>query len=383
MRIVSTTLLSLAAVSLQAQAPTVRDSAGIRIVMNPALAAAPETFRFNPTPILDVGGLEEVPYLEFKSNQGYLRGTFLSDGSLVVTDETRLHFFDPQGRRIDVVGTGGAGPEEFRYIMGICRTRGDTTVVYDSHNARNVVIAPTREIVRTFPSKPNGSLTFSSCFDDGTVVLSASEYDRATQSSTRRYLRGRLDGTIANRLVALPPIRYDMVTGAEVAVATAGQRFYLGAPGAPEIKAYDAAGQLQLIVRFAGRPERITDAQTLQRMPYALPAGGARPTDAQIAAAQADGLKRWKSGPHAEYWPTHGRIHVDDQGRLWVNQFRVDYKASDVWVAFAADGRVIGKLVLPPDRLEVIGFWNDGILIRTYDDDGATHLRLHGIGGTR
>jgi hypothetical protein len=368
-------------VSLQAQAPTVRDSAGIRIVTNPALAAAPETFRFNPTPILDVGGLEEVPYLEFKSNQGYLRGTFLSDGSLVVTDETRLHFFDPQGRRLGVVGSTGAGPKEFRYIIGICRTRGDTTVVFDSHNARNVVIAPTREIVRTFPSKPNGALTFSSCFDDGTVVLSDFEYDRATQSLTTRYQRGRLDGTIANRLVALPPIRYDMVTGAEVAIATAGQRFYLGAPGDSEIKGYDAAGRLQLIVRMAGRPERITDAKALERMSYAIPAGR-KPTEAEIAAAKADGLKRWKSGPHAEYWPTYGRIHADDRGRLWVNQFRVDNKASSVWVAFAADGRMLGKLVLAPE-LQVIDFWNNGVLVRAYDDDGATYLRLHAIGGTR
>jgi hypothetical protein len=380
MRIACTTLLSLAAVSLHAQAPTARDSAGVRIVMNPALADAPETFRFNPTPILDVGGLEEDPDLEFKSNQGYLRGTFLSDGTLVVTDESRLHFFNRQGRRLGVVGTRGAGPEEFRYIIGICRTRGDTTVVFDSHNARNVVIAPTRRIVRTFPSKPNGALTFSSCFDDGTVVLSASEYDRETQSMMIRYLRGRLDGTVANRLVALPPIRYDMVTGSEVAIATRGQRLYLGAPGASEIMAYDAAGRLQLIVRMASRPERITDAAALKRMSYAIPAGRT-PTEAEIAASKAEGLKRWKSGPHAEYWPTYGRIHVDDRGRLWVNQYRMDYQGIDVWVAFGADGRMIGKLVLPPG-LEVIDFWNNGILVRSQDDDGAAHLRLHAIGGT-
>lgn len=376
--IVHTVLLSVFAVSLHAQAPTVRDSAGIRIVMNPSFAAAPETFRFNPSPILDVGGLDDDPDLEFKSNQGYLRGVFLSNGTLAVTDEWRLQFFDRQGKRLGILGTRGAGPEDFRYIMGICRTRGDTLLVYDSRNARNVVISPARTVVRTWPGGTNGSLTFSSCFEDGTVVLSHSEYDRATQMLTMQYRRARLDGTILNALLSASPTPLDMVTMAEHAVATGGQRFYHGLPGASQVTAYDVTGRPVLVVRYSATPERIMDADALRRMSYAIP-GGRKPTEAEIAASKAEGLRRWKSGPHAEYWPTHDRIHVDDQGRLWVNQYRKNMDVLDVWVAFAADGRMLGKLILPVGRREVIGFQNDAILIRTFDDDGATHLALHSI----
>lgn len=379
MRLTCAVLLMVAPVLLHAQAPTVRDSAGIRIVMNPALTSAPETFRFNPSPILDVGGLDDNPDLEFKSNQGYLRGTFLSNGTLVVTDEWRLQFFDRQGRRLGILGTSGAGPEEFRYIIGICRTRGDTVLVHDSHNARNAVIAPTRRVVRTFPVGTNGALTFSSCFDDGTVVLSRSEFDRTTQMQTRRYQRARLDGTIVNALLTAPPTRLDVVTQAEDAVATGGQRFYHGMRGSSSITAYDPTGRPVLIVQYAATPEKITDADALRRVAFAIPGDGRRPTDAEVAAAKTEALKRWKSGPHAEYWPTHERIHVDEQGRLWVNQFRKDRGAPDVWVAFSADGRMIGKLVLPQRRMEVIGFWSDAILVRTADDDGAAHLSLHSI----
>ncbi len=356
MTIIRVALLAVFSVPLHAQTPTIRDSAGIRIVTNPSLAAAPETFRFNPSPILDVGGLEDNPDLELKSNQGYLRGVFLSNGTLA-----------------------GAGPEEFRYIVGICRTRGDTIVVHDSHNARNAVISPAPAIVRTFPAEPNGRLTFSSCFDDGTVVLADSDYDRATQTSTMKYQRARLDGTIINQLVSVPPTRYDMVTSAEHAVATAGQRFYHGLPGASQITAYNPAGQPVLMIRYPGTPEKITDADALGRISYAMPGGGGKPTEADVAAAKAEALKLWKSRPHAEYWPANGRIHVDDQGRLWVNQYRKKTKAPDVWVAFTTDGRMIGKLVLPTGRKEVIGFGNNAILIRTFDDDGATHLALHSI----
>lgn len=378
MRLTCSILLSIVAVPLQAQAPTVRDSAGVRIVMNPSLAAAPETFHFDPSPILDVGGLEDEPDLEFKSNQGYLRGVPLSNGTLAVTDEWRLQFFDRQGKRLGVLGTSGAGPGEFRYIIGICRTRGDTLLVYDSRNARNAVISPTRSVVRTFPAGDNGALTFSSCFDDGTVVLSHSAFDPTTRMQTTSYRRARLDGSIVNQLLSIPPRRPDMVTMAEHAVATGGQRFYHGLPDSSYITAYDVTGRPVLVVRYAATPERITDADALRRMSYAIP-GGVKPTEAQIAASKAEGLKRWKSAPHAEYWPTHERIHVDDQGRLWVNQYRKDLKAPDVWVAFAADGRMVGKLVLPQGSGNVIGFWNDAILVRTWDDDGATHLALHSI----
>lgn len=377
-KITCTILLAVVTASLPAQTQAVRDSAGIRIVLNPALSTAKETFAFHPVPTYDVGGLEDDPVKEFKSNQGYLRGVFLSDGTLAVTDEWRMQFFDSKARRLGILGAKGGGPEDFSYLVGICRTRGDTIVTYDSRNSRNAVVSPTRKVVRTLPATVNGGLTFSSCFDDGTIVLSHSDFDRATAMSTTRYVRVRLDGTIVNPLL-IEPTRFDMVTFAENAVATAGQRFYHGLPDASQITAYDATGKPALIVRFADKAERIADADAMSRIGYAMPAGGGKPTDAQVAAAKADAMERWKSRPHAEFWPTHGRIHVDDLGRLWVNQYQKDTKAPDVWVAFAPDGQMIGKLVLPAGRKEVIGFAKNGILVRTSDSDGAAHLELHSI----
>ena len=367
------------AASSHAQAPSVRDSAGIRIVTNPALSTAKEAFVFQPNPSYRVGGLEDVPEQEFKSNQGYLRGAFLSDGRLAVTDEWRIHFFDRQAKRIGIFGRQGAGPEDFRYIIGICRTRGDTIAVYDSHNARNVVISPAMKVVRTFPDGALGQLGFSSCFDDGTVVLSQSDFDRTTGTRTTRYVRARLDGTLANPLLTTPPAVFDMVASAEEGVATAGQRFYQSPAGSAQITAYTTNGRPVVIIRYAPMPEKITDADALARMPYSGPSSGARPSDADIAAQRAEGLKRWKATAHAEYWPTHGRIHVDANGLLWVQQYKKDSKAPNVWVAFATDGVMIGKLVLPEGRKEVVGFGNNAILIRTFDSDGATYLSLHPI----
>jgi hypothetical protein len=379
MKIASSMLFAAVTVSLHAQAPTIRDSAGIHIVMNPALSSARETFVFHPEPIYNVGGLEDDPVKEFRSDQGYLRGVFLSKGALAVTDEWRLQFFDAHAKRTGILGTKGSGPEDFLYLIGICRTRGDTIVTYDSRNHRNVVISPAGKVVRTFLATPNGQLTFSSCFDDGTIVLSHSDFDRSSGTIVTRYVRARLDGTIVNPLFDLAPARLDMVTLSENAIATAGQRFYHALPDASQITAYNTAGKPVLIIRYAEKAEKITDADALGRIAYAMPASGGRPTEADVAAAKAQALDRWKSRPHAEYWPTHGRIHVDDQGRLWVNQYRKGLDALDVWAAFGTDGRMIGKLVLPAGRKEVIGFGNNTILIRTSDSDGAAHLELHSI----
>src|SRR5690242_13542419 len=119
MRIASAILLTSLIASLPAQAPTVRDSAGIRIVMNPGLSAARETFTYHPEAMYDVGGLEDDPEKEFNSRQGYLRGVFLSNGSFVATDEWRMQFFDAKGKRLGILGTKGSGPEDFLYLIGI------------------------------------------------------------------------------------------------------------------------------------------------------------------------------------------------------------------------------------------------------------------------
>jgi sugar lactone lactonase YvrE len=379
MRSIYTLLLLIVATSLPGQASSVRDSAGIRIVMNPALTTAKELFVLQREPSYRVGGLEDDPGKELKSNQGYLRGVFLSDGTLAVTDEWRLQFFDRQAKRLAIVGTKGAGPGDFSYIIGICRTRGDTIVVHDSHNARNVVVAPNRKVVSSFPAKPDGKLTMSSCFDDGTVVLSTSEYDRATGTSSMRYVRARLDGTVTNPLVKPPAARFDLVTATGEGVATAGQRFYYTAPGSSEITAYNTAGRPVLIIRHATVPEKIADAEALGRMPYVLPRDGSKPSEAYIAEARAEAFKSWKARPHPEHWPTHGQIHVDDSGQLWVKQYVKTRDAPNVWVAFSADGRMVGKVVLPSGRVEVIAFGKDSVLMRTYDDDGATYLVSHAI----
>jgi hypothetical protein len=148
-----------------------RDSAGVRIIENSARKDAPVRFRLGDKPLIEVGGTESNPDEEFDHKQGYLRGVRLTNGGLAVIDVSRVHYFDASGKRIRIVGRKGQGPEEFQYLTAICRTRGDTLILNDSHNRRLSILDGSGRILRTILQGDNGSAPFSFCLDDGSFLL--------------------------------------------------------------------------------------------------------------------------------------------------------------------------------------------------------------------
>jgi hypothetical protein len=99
---VSASFLALVVLTATATAQEARsrDSAGVRIIENPARKDAPVRFRLGDKPLFEVGGIESNPDEEFDHKQGYLRGVRLSDGGLAVMDVSRVHYFDENGKRV-------------------------------------------------------------------------------------------------------------------------------------------------------------------------------------------------------------------------------------------------------------------------------------------
>jgi len=157
---------------LSAQSATVHDSAGIRIVSNPARSAAPAVFRLGDKPLIRVGGLESNPDLEFDFKSGYVMAVRLSNGGLVVGDKVRLQFFDANSKRTRIPGRFGSGPQEFQIAGTMCLTRGDTLVVQDEPNGRLAIVdARAMNFVRTIPRMGYGSLPAHACFGDGRFLM--------------------------------------------------------------------------------------------------------------------------------------------------------------------------------------------------------------------
>ncbi|MEX2284535.1 MAG: hypothetical protein WEE89_18750 [Gemmatimonadota bacterium] len=367
------TLYAAVLPSSPAAQTTIRDSAGIRIVQNPSRARARVVFQLGATPSYQVGGPEEPTDNEFTPNQGYLRGVRLSDNGFVAIDVVRVHFFDAAGKRVRITGRDGAGPEEFRYLTSICRTRGDTVVVSDSRNDRIGVLDRNGTIVRSFRQNELGSPPFEGCFDDGTVVLERALSTAPGASRKLRLTRVRLDGSVVNSIgdFTFPPFDFTQNAGT---VAVGQQRLYVGDGLTSEIRVYNPAGKLTSIIRSDDPPVRITAAEADARMRATIP-------NNTPAAQVEERMQRMRSRPRATNWPAYQRAQVDARGRLWVQDYPMKLPSPNAWTAFDAEGRLIGRLVIPPPasgarRLEIIAFGMDQILVRRRDDDGFAYLTV-------
>lgn len=363
------------------QSPIVRDSAGVRIVQNPPRARAPVAFRIGTTPVVDVGGPEENTNDELDSNHGYLSAARLSDNGIAVIDPARVHYFDARGKRLRIVGRQGAGPEEFRYLIGICQTRGDTLVITDSHNRRLAILDRTGAILRTVRLEDIGSTPFEACLDDGTVILQRTDFQSPGVKKKVRVTRVRVDGTVANTVGEFMLPGFDMVTQVEPPILARGQRVYIGDAFSSEIRVYTPAGKLTTIIRSADPQVRITPAQVEERMRSTIPMG-------TPSGEVAQRLARMRARPHAETWPTYRDVKVDPRGTIWVQDYTTEYPRPDGWTAFGADGRMIGRLVIPAPaagrrRMDVIAFGVNEVLVRRSDEDGFAHLTVYPIQSVR
>ena len=369
-------LLSIGAASIgHAQAPKVRDSAGVHIVENGARAKAPVVFTLGDKPSLDVGGLESDPDVEFSPTQGFLRGTFLSDGGLAVIDSVRVHLFDKTGKRLKIVGRQGKGPEEFTSISSICRTRRDTLVIGDRNARRVAVLTGDGSVVRTFLQDTLGSASFSSCLDDGTIVLGRLMSSAPGSPGTRRLTRVRLDGTVVNSIGEFDTGVFDLVTLGTPTVAAQGQSIYWADNRSSEVRVYSVTGTLERIVRSADVGDSITSEDVERRVRSTMPKNT---PPAQVTAR----VDRMRSMPHASHWPTYHEILVDPRGRLWVQDYVKSLPSPDGWTQFDEQGRLVGRLVIPapPEgqrAMHVIAFGTNEVLIRRTDDDGRAHLTVY------
>jgi hypothetical protein len=336
----------LCASAARADAQTVRDSAGVRIVLNPARATAPAIYAVATQPSISVGGLEGDPRYEFNHRNGYLRAVRLSNGGLAVIDDFRVHFFDATGARRVVRGALGSGPGEFRQITSVCAMRGDTVVVYDVRLRRVGVFDANGGVVRQFTLRDGGYLPFSSCFDDGFLTVHST-------GSTAELKRLSAAGSVMNTFPELFWTGYDMATNKDMSVAAGGVRLYYGTGDAPEWHVYSGSGSLEMIVRTV---------DVLKPLPVERPVAGQRAFPARLPTQ-----------------PAYRAFLVDPSDRLWVE----DYAGTGLrgWTVFTPSGLLLGRLVLPklrPDeRMYVLGFGKDEILVKRIDADGASFIEAY------
>lgn len=378
-RFVPVSLALAVTAPLAAQALTIRDSTGIRIVENPARLTAPVAFRLGDKPTYSVGGLEGNPDIELRPSNGYLRATRLASGSVAVADEIRVQFFDAAGKRTAIAGRQGSGPQEFRGIIGICATRGDTVVAGDGRNSRSSILAPSGTIVGTAPDGELGIPGFDGCLDDGTFIR---VYHVPSARGTDRIVRVtplRLDGSVANLVGEFSIGPFDAYLDREPTVAASGQSVYVADARTHEVRVYRASGGLATIIRTRDRLNPITqaDAEAVLLTRIVTDFGTA------LSQAQKDSrLANMRGHAVPTAWPAYRRIAIDRSGRIWIEDYQQVIGESTGWTAFDANGRLIGRLRIPRTAAgvrsrQVLAFGTTDVLFVEYDADGAAYIRAY------
>lgn len=107
-------LLATARVQSALAQPTIRDSAGVRIVEYRSLRRAPSLLRVGERPFLHLAGLRDDAHEELDSRRPWLSATELTNGTIVVNEFTLLKFFSTSGSSCAPSDGGAAAQENSR-----------------------------------------------------------------------------------------------------------------------------------------------------------------------------------------------------------------------------------------------------------------------------
>lgn len=374
---------------------TVRDSAGVAIVENPAQGmwsaderpAITEALRIGETE----GGRAELQF-------GTIAGLDIdSQGNIHVLDQqaSKIRVFGPDGSYLREMGGPGSGPGELSpAAVGLIITPGDTVVVPDPAQARLTRYAPDGEPLGSTPlNMAQGIPMRWDVMPDRRMVsqvrmmpMPGSQPPAGGQPAEMHdwLLLRAPDGTVTDTVLELPAgqtFQFQQGGGARIrifepepiwAIDSEGRIIY-GINSDYRLRMHDEQGELQRIVTlpFELRPVTETDQDAFRRFIQEAWANAGVPPAAmdQLLAGLSFGdnypaFANIIGGPNGTIWVQHVKTAQDvaDEGGEFSAQ---DVGASDFDV-FDAEGRFMGVLALP-DRFQplrvsgdrIYGVWRD------------------------
>jgi hypothetical protein len=370
--------------------PLVRDSAGIHIVEN-STPRWPEGsgWRLSEEPTLDIGVLEGDPAYQLYRVADAVK---MSDGRIAVANSGthEIRFYDAPGRFLASAGREGGGPGEFEGLSRLW-THADSLLAYDYRHDRVSIFDTNGVFVRSFNLQflmGAGLFPYAEApFADGSFLISArrmSRGDRLQGGLTRDsvlYLRCDPEGVVLDSLGWFPGAEWYVqvdeqsissstrIFGRSSDAAAHGDGFYFGSSDSYEIDRYDAAGVLTRVIRKAHANLAVT-AQDIDRFIQQELA------DADDENERIFVRRMFGAMPVPETMPAYQRILTDDDGNLWVEEYRRPGDQQPRWTVFNRDGELLGEVETPP-RFRIYQIGTDFVLGRWLDDLDVQHVRLY------
>lgn len=381
-------------VAARAQAPVVRDSAGVRVVAS-AAPRSPGLYRIDPKPVLDLGGADEeliAPLLAAR----------FPDGRVVVaTEGSEVRWYDAAGKKLRSFGRKGGGPGEFQRITFLGILPGDTVVAFDGGSRRLTLVSPAGRLVRTVslanPARRSiAGLLPRGGFLAGSPTGGGADMQSGVLRDTTRWLVltpagdsvaavGRFPGSERNIQIARAN---GQITSVNISQVPFGRNGFVGvddstvvvAPGDRyEIRRYALGGKL---LQVASRPFKVEaptsgDLDQLIRDAVAsLPPGQEGAADRVRQSIRETPLPKTK--------PPYDAMLVRSNGEVWVRDFFGPGPAgrSPRWTVFDRSGAWLTTVDTPPG-VELLGLGADVLLGTWADPDGVPHVRAYRIARSR
>ncbi|HUH11746.1 MAG TPA: hypothetical protein VMK65_01495 [Longimicrobiales bacterium] len=341
----------------------VTDSAGVRIVTHPPPSHedAPR-WRTAAAPTTRIGAVEGTPEQQLYQVRGATR---MSDGRIAILNmgTREVRFYAPDGSYMGAFGREGEGPGEFRLPSRLTRLGGDTLVVtgasldrfswFDS--AGTFLSSRDVDVGRLMAVIPSTHGTHGAEYVPGDRLLAdVFEAGLGPEGQVHRMGSGRLSAAVD--LSRVDTIFWHL--GSEQVGGGGGPayfgrttwwafggdpvRFYQGDNAAYDIEGHAIDGGLELRIRREGdgRPVHPDDLERWRSRDRARAEerGGDWP---QRTARLHANL------PEPATMPTHGQLHVDTEGNLWVEEYRTPWEEARRYGVYAPDGALLARAELP------------------------------------
>lgn len=234
---------------------------------------------------------------------------------------------------------------------------GDSLLTYDMSQARITVFDVPRAKVVTIPFVPTnmpGRMLVTGLLDDGSWLaatwppsLTRHPDGPYRDTTTVGFWRNGVGGM--RTVGSFPNLAFFADNGGSVfdllsantVFLVVGSELWVGSPDSRSIAVYDATAKLVRQIRVPMEPARFEAAELRRTRDRRL--GTARTAaDSARTAAMFDPSKRSLRGP------AFARLLLGQDGRVWMESFRLDRASSTEYVALDRTGRVVGRLTSPP-----------------------------------
>ena len=362
---------------------SVRDSAGVEIVENRGNISE---FVLPSRPRLRLGRQDGPPEHQLFRVTDAVE---LDDGSIAVVSqiEPLIRIFARDGTLRAFFGSLGQGPREFGLPQRVWKAGADSLVIYDWRNRRLAYWTAGGRFLEVSPMRPLPAAPLpGGRFLDGSLLVASLLMVRSTQFEWSPLIGLRYDGSGALQDTVFNVPGWNLgpveVEGETMFV----DRLFEGLAGARalenaialtlgdayEVRLLDLDGRLKRLIRWIGRDRTVTQAHV----------AAARETESRRATTEErrqQVLRRFDARPVADQFGTVSGLHAAPEGGFWAREMpRPGDPEGERWLVFDGEGRLLGRIALPPGgNLTRVG--RDHLLLSERDDLDIEYVSLYSL----